>query len=87
MPLEMRRMIREMSTANPLWGAPRIHGALLKLGTDISQTSVAKYMARRRAPRHKDGGISFATMLTVLRRRTLSWFRQVRSGFSMGFLL
>ena len=49
-PLEIRRLIREMSTANPLWGAPRIHGELLKLGIDIGQTSVAKYMARRRAP-------------------------------------
>jgi len=35
---------------NPLWGAPRIHGELLKLGIDVGQTSVAKYMARRRAP-------------------------------------
>ena len=43
-------MIREISLANPLWGAPRIHGELLKLGIDIGQTSVAKYMARRRAP-------------------------------------
>ena len=34
--------------ANPLWGAPRIHGELLKLGIDVGQTSVAKYMARRR---------------------------------------
>ena len=49
-PLEIRRLIREMSTANPLWGAPRIHGELLKLGIDVGQTSVAKYMARRRAP-------------------------------------
>jgi transposase InsO family protein len=39
-----------MSVANPLWGAPRIHGELLKLGIDIGQTSVAKYMARRRKP-------------------------------------
>ena len=39
-----------MSLANPLWGAPRIHGELLKLGIDIGQTSVAKYMARRRRP-------------------------------------
>jgi hypothetical protein len=37
-----------MSQANPLWGAPRIHGELLKLGIDVGQTSVAKYMARRR---------------------------------------
>ena len=47
---EIRKLIREMSIANPLWGAPRIHGELLKLGIEIGQTSVAKYMARRRAP-------------------------------------
>jgi hypothetical protein len=48
--LEIRRLVREMSIANPLWGAPRIHGELLKLGVDIGQTSVAKYMVRRRDP-------------------------------------
>jgi hypothetical protein len=48
-PLEIRQLIREMSIANPLWGAPRIHGELLKLGIEIGQTSVAKDMARRRA--------------------------------------
>jgi transposase InsO family protein len=47
---EIRELVREMSIANPLWGAPRIHGELLKLGIDIGQTSVAKYMARRRGP-------------------------------------
>src|ERR1700741_5174218 len=41
-PLEIRKLIREISIANPLWGAPRIHGELLKLGVDIGQTSVAK---------------------------------------------
>src|ERR1700678_1223961 len=40
---EIRKLIREMSIANPLWGAPRIHGELLKLGIDTGQTSVAKY--------------------------------------------
>ncbi len=49
-PPEIRRLVREMSIANPLWGAPRIHGELLKLGIDIGQTSVAKYMAKRRGP-------------------------------------
>jgi hypothetical protein len=39
-----------MSLANPLWGAPLIHGELLKLGIDVGQTSVAKYMVRRRGP-------------------------------------
>jgi hypothetical protein len=38
---EIRRLIREVSIANPLWGAPRIHGELLKLGIEIGQTSVA----------------------------------------------
>jgi len=47
---EIRRLIRQMNLANPLWGAPRIHGELLKLGIDVGQTSVAKYMARRRRP-------------------------------------
>ena len=52
-PLEIRQLIREISLANPLWGAPRIHGELLKLGTDVGQTTVAKYMARgRRPPSH-----------------------------------
>ena len=50
MPLEIRKLNREMSIADPLWGAPRIHGELLKLGVDIGQTSVAKYMVRRRDP-------------------------------------
>ena len=48
--LEIRRLIGEMSTANPLWGAPRIHGELLKLGINIGQTSVAKYISRQRGP-------------------------------------
>jgi transposase InsO family protein len=49
-PLEVRTLIRTMSHANPLWGAPRIHGELLKLGIDVSQATVAKYMVRRRQP-------------------------------------
>ena len=49
-PPEIRRLIREMSIANALWGAPRIHGELLKLGIDIGQSSVAKYMVKRRQP-------------------------------------
>src|SRR6266576_541186 len=45
---EIRELIRQMSSANPLWGAPRIHGELLKLGIQVSQATVAKYMVRRR---------------------------------------
>ena len=44
---EIRKLIRQMSRSNPLWGAPRIHGELLKLGIDICETTVAKYMPRR----------------------------------------
>ena len=44
--MEIRRLIREMSLANQLWGAPRIHGELLKLGIEVAQSTVAKYMAR-----------------------------------------
>jgi transposase InsO family protein len=46
----IRKLIREMSIANPLWGAPRIHGELLKLGIGVGETSVAKYMVKRREP-------------------------------------
>ena len=45
---EIRDLIRQMSSANPLGGAPRIHGELLKLGIEVSQATVAKYMVRRR---------------------------------------
>ncbi len=45
---DLRALIRRMSMENPLWGAPRIHGELLKLGFEIAQSSVAKYMVRRR---------------------------------------
>src|SRR5262245_2969340 len=47
---ETRQLIRKMSRENPLWGAPRIHGELLKLGIDIGETSVGKYLPRRRKP-------------------------------------
>src|ERR1700758_3242313 len=45
---DLRKLIRQMSVENPLWGAPRIHGELLKLGFEVAQSSVAKYMVRRR---------------------------------------
>jgi transposase InsO family protein len=47
---ELRGLIRRMSMENPLWGAPRIHGELLKLGFEVAQSSVAKYMVKRRGP-------------------------------------
>jgi len=50
LPPEVRKLIRQMSLANPRWGAPRIHGELLKIGIEVSQATVAKYMARHRKP-------------------------------------
>src|SRR5258708_1501089 len=48
---EIRDLIRQMSQANPLWGAPRIHGELLKLGIEVSQATVGRYLPwRPKAP-------------------------------------
>ena len=44
---DLRALIRRMSVDNPLWGAPRIHGELLKLGFEVAQSSVAKYIVKR----------------------------------------
>ena len=45
---ELRELIRRISRANSLWGAPRIHGELLKVGLTVSQATVSKYMVRHR---------------------------------------
>src|SRR5258708_30658676 len=47
---EMRALIRRMSRENPLWGAPRIHGELLMLDIDVAESTVGRYMVRRRRP-------------------------------------
>ena len=49
-PREVRDIIRRMSRENPLWGAPRIHGELLKLGIEVSEATVSKYIERHRKP-------------------------------------
>ena len=67
---EVRKLIRQMSTANPLWGAPRIHGELLKLGIEVSQATVAKYMVRRR-------GTPSPTWRSFLRNQA-AWYRRHR---------
>src|ERR1700736_658468 len=61
----LRGLIRQMSVENSLWGAPRIHGELLKLGFEVAQSSVAKYMVKRRGRPVRDGGPS-----CVITRRT-----------------
>jgi len=71
---EVRNLIRQMSGANPLWGARRIHGELLKLGIGIRQATVVKYMVRRRRapsptwtsfPRDHAEGIAAIDMFVV----------------------
>ena len=47
---EIRELVRRICLANPLWGAPRVHGELLKLGIEISETTVSKYMIKRQGP-------------------------------------
>ena len=49
-PTDIRTLIRQMANANPRWGAPRIHGELLKLGIDVCQATVTKYLVRGRRP-------------------------------------
>ena len=62
---ELRALIRRMSVENPLWGAPRIHGELLKLGFEVAQSSVAKYMVKWRGPASQEW------RTCVITRRTL----------------
>lgn len=49
-PRQIRDLIRTMSKANAIWGAPRIHAEMLKLGIEVSQATVAKYMVKHRKP-------------------------------------
>jgi hypothetical protein len=63
---ELRALIRRMSIENPLWGAPRIHGELVKLGFDVAQSSVAKYMVT-------SSGIAIASMAMSLCAEFAPW--------------
>src|SRR6266481_6556808 len=73
---ELHVLIRRMSVENPLWGAPRIHGELLKLGFEVAQSSVAKYMVKRRGRPARDGEPSCATTRRTLPPWTCSWFQR-----------
>jgi hypothetical protein len=59
---EVRDLIRRMSIENPLWGAPKIHGELLKLGIDVAQSTVSIYMVPRQGRPCRPGRFSFAIM-------------------------
>src|SRR5215469_1250565 len=71
-PKDVRKLIRKLSRDNPLGGAPRIHGELLKLGIDIGQTSVGKYMARKHKPPSQ-------TWKTFLENHVRPWCRSTSS--------
>ncbi len=61
----LRKLIREMQATNIGWGAPRIHGELLKLGIEVSQATVSKYMLLPKNHLHKRGALFSATMQSV----------------------
>src|SRR5437016_11661643 len=63
---ELRDLMRKMCRQNPGWGAPRIHGELLKLGFDIGESSVSKYMLRAANRRLRLGAPSWRTMPSKL---------------------
>ena len=64
--IELRILIRRMSIENPLWGAPRIHGELLKLGFEVAQSSVAKYMSNGQGRPARGGGPSCITTRQII---------------------
>jgi hypothetical protein len=93
-PKEVRAWIRKMSRENPLWGAPRIDGELLKLGIDIGETSVSKYLVRRHNPPsqtwrtflgeprevHGFGRLLYGTDHPVPGASTCCWYWRMRGG-------
>src|SRR5262245_50610243 len=81
-PLEIRQLIRDMSLANPIWGAPRIHGELLKLGIDVGQTSVANIWQDTGDSHRKGGRRSCATTPMGLPQWIFSSYRPFRFGRS-----
>jgi hypothetical protein len=66
-----------MSVENPLWGAPSIHGELLKLGVEVAQSGVVKYMVKRRGPPSQDRKPSCVTTRRTLPPSTYSLFQLI----------
>ena len=78
---EIRGLIRRMCLANPLWGAPRIHGELLKLGIDVSEATVSKYWSDVEGHRLRRGGHFSRIMPKSSSRWISSPCRALRSRF------
>jgi hypothetical protein len=85
---EFRDLIRRMCRENPGWGAPRIHGELLKLGIDIGESSVSKYMVRCRKPPSQSWRTfleNHATQMVSMSPLTSSLYLRFVSRFFMCF--
>jgi hypothetical protein len=63
---EIRALVSEVATANPLWGAPRIHGALAKLAIDVSERAVSRLLPRPRRPPSQTWRTSLANHVTAM---------------------
>ena len=79
-PSDIKNLIKRISRDNVLWGAPRIHGELLKLGIEISQAAVSKYMIHRSKPPSPTGAPSCETIWNAWHRLTSSSCQPRRSG-------
>ena len=73
---ELRELIQRMSKENPLWGAPRIHGELLKLGFEIAESTSPNTWSGDEGRRHRPGGHSCATMRKLSLGSISAWFRR-----------
>ena len=72
---ELRDLIRQMSKENPLWGAPRIHGELLKAGFEVAESTVSKYMIKHRGPPSQTWRTFLRNHADTLQLSTFAWFR------------
>lgn len=79
---EIRDLIRRISLENPLWGAPRIHGELMMIGIDVAESTVAKYMVKRRGRPTQSWKTFLNTTLTGSHLATSSSFRMSASSCS-----
>jgi hypothetical protein len=82
--LETRQLIREMARANFLWGTPRIHGELLKLGIAVSQATVARYMPTSRKDRRSQAWLTFVRnhAITIVQSRRFNGQNRARDLLS-----
>jgi hypothetical protein len=83
---EVRDLIQRMSFENPLWGATKLHGELLKLGIEIAQSTVSIYMVPREGRPLQTWKPSFAIIWRGLRRLICLWFRRLRFNNYSHFL-